>query len=116
VTNFSKQAFSVMFCGSAKGVYLPPTVVYKAKHVYHDWTSDGFNGAVYGATESGWFGMRTFEQWFDEIFLPHVKDIVGPKVLIGDNLSSHFSPAVVASCKEHDIRFITVPLVPNSTK
>ena len=113
VASFSKQAFSVMFCGSATGVHLPPMVVYKAKHMYEGWACDGIKGAVYGATESGWFNMRTFEQWFNEIFLAHVKDIEGPKVLIGDNLSSHFSPAVVASCIEHNIRFVT--LVPNST-
>ena len=113
VTSYSKQAFSVMFCGSASGEYLPPMVVYKAKHMYEGWASDGIDGAVYGATKSGWFDMRTFEQWFNQIFLPHVKDVEGPKVLIGDNLSSHFSPAVVASCKKHNIRFVT--LLPNST-
>ena len=113
VTPFSKQAFSVMFCGSATGTYLPPMIVYKAKHVYEAWACDGIKGAVYDATESGWFNMRTFERWFFEIFLKHVKDVDGPKVLIGDNLSSHFSPAVVASCIEHNIRFVT--LVPNST-
>jgi len=113
MTSFSKQAFSVMFCGSATGIYLPPMVVYKAKHLYEGWACDGIKGAVYGTTESGWFDMSAFEKWFFEIFLVHVKDVVGPKVLIGDNLSSHFSPAVVASCIEHNIRFVM--LVPNST-
>ena len=113
LTVYSKQAFSVMFCGSAVGVYLPPMVVYKAKHMYSGWSCDGITGAVYGATESGWFDMASFEKWFFEVFLVHVKDLAGPKVLIGDNLSSHFSPAVIESCIGHNIRF--VPLPPNST-
>ena len=112
-TVFSKQAFSVMFCGSAVGVYLPPMVVYKAKHMYTAWASDGIQGAVYGATESGWFDMASFEKWFFEVFLVHVKDLAGPKVLIGDNLSSHFSPKVIQSCIENSIRY--VPLPANST-
>ena len=113
LTSYSKQAFSVMFCGSATGVYLPPMIVYKANNLYDNWTTDGINGATYASTESGWFNMATFEQWFFQIFLPHVKDLEGPKVLIGDNLSSHFSPDVVASCLKHNIRFKT--LLPNST-
>lgn len=34
-------------------------------------------------------------------------------MLIGDNLASHISPAVIDSCKENDIEFVC--LVPNST-
>ena len=113
MTVYSKQAFSVMFCGSAAGVYLPPMVVYKAKYMYTAWACDGIAGAVYDATESGWFNMRTFEKWFFEVFLVHVKDEPGPKALIGDNLSSHFSPAVITACIKHNIRF--VPLLANST-
>ena len=105
----SKQAFSVMFCGSASGVHLPPMVIYKAKHVYKGWTKDGIEGTVYGATESGWFNMSAFEDWFFKIFLPHVIGVDGPKLLIGDNLSSHLSPEVVAACSEQNIRFVTIP-------
>ena len=111
----SKMAFSVMFCGSATGVHLPPMVVYKAKNMYEGWKSKAIPNAVYESTESGWFDMRTFEIWFDQIFLPHVKNNCkdGPKVLIGDNLGSHFSPRVIELCIENGIRFMTLP--PNST-
>lgn len=109
----SKQAFSVMFCGSATGIQLPPMVVYKAKHLYKNWTEGGVTGSVYSTSKSGWFNMDTYEEWFFKIFLPHVQGVSGPKLLIGDNLSSHFSPAVITACIEHDIRFVT--LIPNST-
>ena len=88
-------------------------VVYKAKNLYEGWTRDGIKDAKYSATDSGWFNMATFEQWYFEIFLNHVKDIDGPKVLIGDNHGSHFSQRVVASCLENSIRFVTI--LPNST-
>ena len=113
VTPFSKQGFSVMFCGSATGVYLPPMVVYRAKNVYDQWQAGGVQGTVYGATDSGWFNMEMFEKWFFQVYLPHVRDAQGRKALIGDNLGSHFSPKVVSACIEHDIRFVT--LLPNST-
>ena len=113
IMEHSKMAFSVMFCGNAAGEHLPPMVVYKAQNMYEGWKSDAIPGAVYEATESGWFDMSTFEMWFFQIFLPHVKDKKGAKVMIGDNLASHFSPKVVDSCLEHNIRFVT--LLPNST-
>ena len=113
VMEHSKMAFSVMFCGNATGEHLPPMIVYKAKHMYEGWRSDAIPGAVYESTESGWFDMKTFDNWFFQIFLPHVKDKNGPKVMIGDNLASHFSPRVIDACLEHGIRFVTLP--PNST-
>ena len=32
-----------------------------------------------------------------------------PKVLIGDNLAAHLSPAVMKLCKENNVRFIFLP-------
>ena len=40
VREVSKQAFSVMWCGFASGVRLPPMVVYKAKKVYEGWVRE----------------------------------------------------------------------------
>lgn len=109
----SKQSFSVMFCGSATGVYLPPMVIYKAKNRYTGWEEGGIPGAKYDATDSGWFDLRTFEKWYFEIFLPHAQNLPGIKFVIGDNLQSHFSPAVIASCLKNNIVFST--LIPNAT-
>ena len=109
----SKQAFSVMFCGSASGVFLPPMVVYKAEHVYRTWIEGGPQGSAYISTRSGWFDTFAFEMWFFKIFLIHARKLAGPKVMIGDNLPSHFSVNVVNACMKEQITFCT--LVPNAT-
>ncbi len=109
----SKSSVSVMFCGSANGTFVPPMVVYRAKNVYLEWTRGGPAGAVYDATPSGWFDSRTFARWFEEVFLPATNDLVGPRVIIGDNLASHFEPAVLALCEEHGVIFTS--LLPNAT-
>ena len=111
----SHQAFSVMFCGNAAGNYLAPMVVYKviSENLYSSWKLGGPPDTVYASTKSGWFDTSTFETWFFQIFLPHAKKLHGPKVLIGDNLGSHFSADVIKSCQQHDIRFTT--LLPNAT-
>ena len=109
----SKQATSVMFSGSASGQYLPPMVVYKAQNLYSGWTEGGPRDSVYDATPSGWFDCRTFKRWFFEVFLPNVQELPGRKVLIGDNLGSHFSVDVIEATLNNDIAFIT--LLQNST-
>ncbi len=102
-----------MFAGSASGVLLPPYIVYKAKDVYETWKENGLQGAVYDATPTGWFNMPIFEKWFFSIAVPYFRRLDGPKVLIGDNLCSHISPAVISKCEDLNIRFVLLP--PNST-
>jgi hypothetical protein len=46
---------------------------------------------------------QVFVPWVEK--LPH-EDI---KLIIGDNLSSHLSPTVLQSCREHNIRFCFLP-------
>lgn len=125
VKNYSKSATTLMMCGSASGVLLPPYVIYKSEHLYDAWTTNGpkgkpvcadnccKNGCRYNRTKSGWIDATTFTDWFLTVFLPHAKHLQGPKVVIGDNLSSHFTATVIAECEKNDIAFVC--LVPNST-
>jgi hypothetical protein len=57
--------------------------------------------------------MSVFEDWFFKIVLPYFRNKPGRKAMVGDNLASHLSVAVLKSCEENDIRFILLP--PNST-
>lgn len=109
----SKTSTSVMFCGTATGIILPIYVVYRAKYVYHTWVENGPPGARYNATPSGWFDGFVFTDWFKTVYLPFARKLTGPKVLIGDNLSSHFSEEVLLLAAKEDIRFVCLP--PNST-
>ena len=43
----SKTAYSVVFSGSATGIFLPPMVVYKAKNMYEARASHAIPGVVY---------------------------------------------------------------------
>jgi hypothetical protein len=113
VMNHSKQAISLMLCGSAAGELLPPMVVYRATNLYTSWCERGPAGTVYSCTKSGWFDQFEFQKWFFELVLPKLKRRVGRKMLIGDNLSSHISPAVIDACQKNDIAFVCLP--PNAT-
>lgn len=123
--NFSKSATTVMVCGSADGVLLPPYIIYKSIHLYDTWKERAPAGAPccdqpccsqgsrFNRTASGWIDGPTFRDWFRTAFLPHARRLPGRKVLVGDNLSSHLDDEVLRLCSEYDIDFVC--LVPNAT-
>ncbi|XP_047027499.1 MFS-type transporter clz9-like [Helicoverpa zea] len=113
IRDTSKSSTSIMFAGSAEGELLPPYVVYKSKQLWNTWTENGPKNTRYNCSPSGWFDMNIFNDWFFALVLPKLKKQEGPKVLIGDNLSSHISVDVLKACKENNIRFVCLP--PNST-
>ena len=111
--NPQNKRFRCCFVVVLLGIFLPPMIVYKAQHCYEGWTQCGPAAAVYDATPSGWFDASTFEWWFFELFLKKVSSLSGEKVIIGDNLASHYSPSVISTCNEMGIKFIS--LIPNTT-
>ena len=101
--NFSKQSTTV-----------PPYIVYKSnEHIYEEWIQNGPNGARYNRSQSGWMDETLFADWFKSLMLPRLKKLKGPKVLIGDNCSSHFSMDVIKLCQANNIRYVCLP--PNMT-
>lgn len=109
----SNSATSLMYCGNAAGTFLPPMVVYRAANCYSEWTQGGPVGTKYDCTTSGWFDARCFTRWFTEIFIAYTKHQNGTKILIGDNLASHFTHEVIEQCDANDIKFVC--LLPNAT-
>jgi len=114
VLNSSKAAISIMCCGTAGGLLLPVYVVYKAEHLWTTWSSGGPKGTRYSRSKSGWFDRKNFEDWFKTIVIDKwAKRVTGSKVILGDNLSSHFSKPVLEDCAKYDITFACLP--PNAT-
>lgn len=111
--NSSKASTSVMFACTAAGKLLPPYVVYKAEHLHDKWIEGGNPDVRYNRSRSGWFDKTCFEDWFHSVVLPYFRRLEGPKVLIGDNLASHFSQQVITKCSEMGIRFVCIP--PNTS-
>lgn len=111
--DFSKSSTSIMFCVAADGTALPPYVVYKSSHLYHEWITGGPRGAHYNRSKNGWFDSQIFEDWFFKIPYPYLRRLGGKKIMIGDNLSSHLSINVIKKCEEANIEFKFLP--PHST-
>ncbi|CAG5036845.1 unnamed protein product [Parnassius apollo] len=89
--NNTKAAISVMFSATASGEIFSPYVVCKADNLWTNWCANGPEGTRYNKTKSGWFDSYTFVDWFNTIIIPWAVKTTDPKVLIGDNLSSHMN-------------------------
>lgn len=125
VENFSKTNTTLVMCGSATGVLLPPYIIYKSEYLYDQWVKDGpkgkpcceevccRSGSHYNRSISGWIDTVQFADWFFTTFIPHADHLQGKVVIICDNLASHFSPRVILECEKRGISFL--PLIPNST-
>jgi hypothetical protein len=100
-------------CIVADGGSLPPMTLYKSATgvVYESWCEGGPEGATYAANQSGWFDMPKFNQWFKQVFIPHIRTmpLEDIKVLLGDNLAAHLSPYVLKMCERYNIRFVFLP-------
>ena len=89
------------------------SVAYKAEYIWSTWTEGGPKETRYNRSRSGWFDSYCFNDWFETLFVPCAKKLQGKKVLIGDNLSSHFTATVLRLAEQHDTLFVCLP--PNAT-
>ncbi len=71
VGNNEKQYYTVNYCCNAKGDFLPPYIIYKAKHLYNTWCLGGPPDTAYNTSPSGWMEADQFYQWFESLFLKH---------------------------------------------
>ncbi|KAK3794232.1 hypothetical protein RRG08_039013 [Elysia crispata] len=109
IINSTKSSTSLMFAGTASGTVLPLYVVYKAENLWSTWTEGGPKGCRFNRSKSGWFDHICFNDWFHTVALPYCSRLEGKKVLIGDNLSSHFNYDILKACELNNIAFICLP-------
>ena len=108
-----KTMFSVLFCISGTGVYLPPYTIYKAKHVYDSWTFGGPKDAAYSCSDSGWMMDTNFESWFINVFVKHTESHEKPVLLTFDGHNSHLTYNTVKAAMDNDIVILCLP--PNTS-
>lgn len=107
--NCGKANYSVLFCASATGVYLPPLVVFSSEHVYDKWTENGPRGAVYTCTPKGYMQDVNFESWFVKCFVEFVKDYPKPVVIVYDGHGSHITYDTMEIANKNKIIVVCLP-------
>lgn len=100
------------FCVDAEGEFLPLYVLYKGKNLWNTWLN-GPDNCRYQVSTNGWMEQPSFQDWFQNVFLTHVKSIPGTKLLIYDGHSSHIHIDLVKLAKDNDVVIVCLP--PHST-
>lgn len=109
VGNNTKVSYTVNFCCSASGSFLPAFIIYKAKKMYPTWTENGLNGAKYSISDSGWMESEQFKLWFSDIFLEGTKNLTGPKILFYDGHGSHISLELIDLAIKNNVHLLCLP-------
>ncbi|KAJ8971249.1 hypothetical protein NQ314_000790 [Rhamnusium bicolor] len=83
--------------------------IFKRGTRYPESVINSTKSAISLISRNGWFDSVCFQDWFFTVVVPFFKNKEGQKILIGDNLTSHFSEAVLNKCQEMSIAFICLP-------
>ncbi len=82
--------------------------------LYDSWCpKNGYPGTRYNASSSGWIDSDIFYDWFVHHFVPHVKKVKRPILLIMDGYKSHISTSIIKVALNHNIHIECLP--PHST-
>jgi len=92
---------------------LPYYIIFKGKHLWDKWCQGGPPGCFYNVSGSGWMETDIFTEWFSSVFLPFVKDIDDPILLLLDGHASHISPEVIRLANQNNVHLFCFPA--NST-
>ena len=109
----TKNMYTVLFCVSATGEYLPPYIIYRSKNLWNSWTRGGPEGACYSFNDSGWMMDINFENWFIDIFIKHTRNFDKPVLLTFDGHNSHLTYRTVKAAIDSNIIIICLP--PNTS-
>jgi hypothetical protein len=107
--NNEKQMYTFNVCANANGNYLNPYVIYKAKHLRAEWTTDGPGSCLYNTSQDGWMGEDQFYDWFLRVFVAGTQNQDGDKILLYDDHSSHISIRVIQLAMQNNICIICLP-------
>ncbi|CAF3032898.1 unnamed protein product [Rotaria socialis] len=90
-----KNLTTVLVCSSANGKILPPYIIFQGAHLWSSWISKNcFPGTRFNASLSGWVEEQIFFDWLRYHFIPYVKDIPKPVLLILDGHNAHISTRI----------------------
>ena len=106
-----RETITILGCGSAAGQRLPPYIVYKGKHLYSSWTTNGPLDAHYSTSESGWMEQANFMSWFQKCFLLAVENLLqtGHVILFLYGHHSHLGLEFIELAKSFNVHPFCLP-------
>ncbi|XP_059157580.1 uncharacterized protein LOC131941962 [Physella acuta] len=104
VTPFTKHQVTVLACTSVTGQYTPPMLIYPHKRIPQKNLLAAFPEANLQLSNNGWINAAIFHSWLRDSFIPAVKHLKKPVLLLVDGHTSHTSLLETSElCSENDI-------------
>lgn len=110
VTTGKSSTVTILGCGSASGVAIPPYFVFPGMRMRSELMEGSTPGAAGDVPESGWSNSVIFLQYLQRHFVHYVPGgLDEPVLLLLDGHRSHVSVAAVEWAKEHNIVLHVLP-------
>ncbi|CAF4384607.1 unnamed protein product, partial [Rotaria magnacalcarata] len=94
----------VIMCTSASGEKLPPYIIYRSMKLWSTWVpKNGYPGARYNSTLSGWVDEEVFYDWFVNQFCPAVAHVKRSLILFFDGHRARISTRIVKMAMQNGI-------------
>ncbi|KAK3100399.1 hypothetical protein FSP39_019286 [Pinctada imbricata] len=109
VTSGKSATTTIIGCGSAAGVAVPPFFVFQGARMRSDLldgTSPGASGEV---SETGWSNALIFRKYLQQHFIKHIPRDDHHVLLLMDGHSTHVSVGLIEWAKENKIVFFILP-------
>ena len=110
VTSGKGKTVTILGCGSASGVAVPPYFVFPGKNMNGRLLEGATPGASGTVSETGWSNSEVFRKWLETHFLQFIPGRKEEKVLLMlDGHRSHVSVGLVEWALEHNVVLFVLP-------
>ena len=110
VTTGKSKTITILGCGSAGGVAIPPYFVFPGKRMMPDLLAGSSPGTDGTVSDSGWSNSSVFRDYLEGHFLKYVPGGASePIVLLLDGHKSHVSVGLTEWAMQHNIFIFVLP-------
>lgn len=110
VTTGKSKTTTILGCGSASGVAIPPYYVFSGKRMLPELLSGSTPGADGTVSETGWSNREIFRDWMNHHFIKYIPGRSSePVLLLVDGHKSHVSVGLAQWALERNIVLFVLP-------
>ncbi|XP_052809180.1 jerky protein homolog-like [Mya arenaria] len=109
ITSSRGKTVTIIACGSAAGIRLPPYYVFPGIRWNPDLLTGASPGSVGIMTESGWSNSLVFMEYLKQHFLRHVTTKDHPVMILFDGHKSHINLTLSAWGEANNVVFFVLP-------
>ena len=105
----TRDHITINACVSASGYIMPPHIIFSQSYPSDPYAQDWPNGALYSILDNVYMDSEIFYGFISKLFIPHINQIAGSKLLILDGHGQHLKIDIINLCRENNIHLYCLP-------